>query len=194
MTRRSTRAVARYTSTERGETDWVMRDGELRGSRVAPTPHGTPRIGRMTYQRPLAPGDTVRYEFYHEPGETDNGVAVGPLAFLLQPDGVRLRWLAAPVGTKREPPERRLEGGAARLPLKAREWNEVKVTLSAEREAVLTLNGVQVGRQALGPDADTSFGVVYLSDRTAARVRNVTLTGPWPTDATPLFANLLARP
>ena len=39
-------------------------------------------------------GETLRYEFFYEPGKSHGYPSLGRLAFVLEPDGVRLRWLS----------------------------------------------------------------------------------------------------
>ena len=88
----------------------------------------------LSYQRPLLDGEAVSYEFFYKPGDFDVSPALDRVAFLLQPEGVRIRWLTegqwdwtglATDNAVTEPLNRR---GPRPLPLKANEWNRVTLT------------------------------------------------------------------
>src|SRR5262249_11021012 len=163
---------------------WHSKDGVVHGKRFdGPTPQ-EPMPSRLFYQRPLRDGETVRYEFFFDP----DGIMVHPaldrLAFLLEPDGVRLHWMTDGIdewtGLKvdnvaDEPANRR---GSARLPLKVREWNLLKLTLRG-KTAVLELNGTEIYQREMEPTNERTLGFFRYRDRTAARFRNVVLTGNW---------------
>src|SRR5262249_10167330 len=127
-----------------------------------------------------------RYEFFYEPGQTLVHPSLGRLVFLLEPDGVRLHWmLDVPqsdwTGLKAdnavdEPDCRR---GPKQLPLKAGDWNSAGVAVT-DNAMTLELNGQVVYERTLGPEAEKLFGFFHYREKTAARVRNVVLTGNWP--------------
>jgi hypothetical protein len=164
--------------------DWVARDGILDGRRLEKATAATPSV--LAYQRPLQAGETVSYDFFYQPGEVMVHPALGRLAFLLEPVGVRLHWLGnfpfdEALGIKAdnavdEPACRR---GPAELPLKANAWNQADLSVEAGRVRI-QLNGVLVYERPLEATADHAFGLFHYQDRTAARVRNVVLTGDWP--------------
>ncbi len=91
---------------------------------------------RLYYHRPLADGDVVTYEFLYEPGQVMVHPSLDRLAFLLEPEGVRLHWMTAgsndlsglPADNAIDEPASRR--GPARLPLKPGGWNTVKLGLS----------------------------------------------------------------
>ena len=66
------------------------RDPRPQARRSRPT---RPVPSKLAYFRPLRPGETLRYEFFYEPGKTHVHPSLGRLAFLLEPDGVKLHWL-----------------------------------------------------------------------------------------------------
>src|SRR5207247_2237485 len=103
----------------------------------------------LHYHRPMVEDGTVNYEFYHDPGRALVHPLLDRAAFLLEPGGVRLHWLtdgnSDPSGLKHdnvfdEPANRR---GPAHLPLKAKAWNQAKLTIQGDTLS-LTLNGVEV--------------------------------------------------
>jgi hypothetical protein len=165
-------------------SDWAARDGILDGRRREKAEELTPSV--LAYQRPLQAGETVSYEFFYQPGEVMVHPALGQLGFLLEPGGVRLHWLGnfpfdEALGIKKdntvdEPSCRR---GPAELPLKANAWNQAELSLQANR-ALVKLNGVLIYERPLEATAGHAFGLFHYQDRTAARVRNVVLTGDWP--------------
>jgi hypothetical protein len=179
------------------EYDWKAKDGEITGRRLddAGTKRVTPSL--LSYFRPLRPGEVLRYEFFHKAGETEAHPCLGRVAFLLEPDGVRLRWLTEggeddwtglPPDNARDVPEHRR--GPKPLPLKAGDWNTLAVKLG-DAAATLELNGVAVYEYPLSPTDGRAFGLYHDKARTATRVRNVVLTGNWP-EKLPA-ADLLAR-
>src|SRR5262249_55670080 len=81
--------------------------------------------------------ESLRYEFFYEAGRVEVHPALGRLAFVLEPNGVRLHWMTpnnfdqdwsgAAVENLTEDPEHRR--GPARLPFKAKDWNTVQLTI-----------------------------------------------------------------
>ncbi len=69
---------------------WEAKDGEILGRKLD-TPPVDPAPSLLSYFRPLKPGEKIHYEFFHQPGEFDVHPCLGRLAFLLAPDGVKLR-------------------------------------------------------------------------------------------------------
>src|SRR5262249_52872006 len=72
--------------------DWQARGGEILGRKLD-RPGERPVPSKLAYFRPLHPGETVRYEFFYQPGKVQVHPSLGRLAFLLEPEGVRLHWL-----------------------------------------------------------------------------------------------------
>ena len=75
-----------------------------------------------------------------------------------------------------EPANRR---GPKPLPLKAGEWNAVKLSLKANT-VTLELNGQTVYERPLESTLGRQFGLFHYKDQTAAQVRNIVLRGQWP--------------
>lgn len=169
---------------------WTSREGVISG-RQLPAPEGAIRQSRMIYHRPLRVGETVRYEFLYEPGQTEVHPALDRLAFLLTPDGVHVHWMTdnneidpwngLPADNVVTEPEFRR--GPRQIPLRAGQWNQVRLSLHDDR-AVLELNDVEIYSRPLEPDNDRLFGLYHNSAGTSAQVRGVVLSGNWPGELT----------
>ncbi|HTU90940.1 MAG TPA: DUF1583 domain-containing protein [Gemmataceae bacterium] len=158
--------------------DWHARDGEIHGRR---DPSASARQGAgslLSYFRPLRPGETLRYEFFYRPGEVMVHPCLGRLAFLLGPQGVRLHWLTENDGNDWTglDADNAVEAPGS-VSLKANEWNQLQLSLTADG-AKIEVNGVAVCQRKL-ETSDSAFGLFHYKNRTAARVRNVVLTGDW---------------
>lgn len=160
--------------------DWHARDSEIHGRcDPAPTaPHGTGSL--LSYFRPLRRGETLRYEFFYRPGEVMVHPCLGRLAFLLEPQGVRLHWLTENDGSDWTGIDSDnavpMQGSVA---LKANEWNRLQLSLTADGVRI-ELNGAAICQRKLDANESRTFGLFHYKNRTAVRVRNVVLTGAWP--------------
>ena len=84
--------------------------------------------------RPLRDGDVLTYEFLYEPGQVMVHPALDRLAFLLEPEGVKVHWMTAggsdlsglPADNAADEPANRRGPDAA--PLEARQWNAVEAS------------------------------------------------------------------
>ena len=139
----------------------------------------------ISYFRPLQNGDVLTYEFLYEPGQIVVHPAVGRIAFLLEPDGIRLHWMTAggsdlsglPAdNTVVEPANRR---GPAVPPLKPGQWNAVRLSMDGDK-VTIELNGQPVYERTLEPAVGREFGLFHFKDQTSAQVRNLVLRGRWP--------------
>lgn len=163
---------------------WARQGEEIVGARVPDVrDRSLPRL--LRYHRPLLEDGEISYEFYHDPAETLVHPALDRLVFLLEPEGVALRWLTdSPHDRGRLPVENRtveasIRRGPKELPLKPREWNEL--TLSLEGDLLsLRLNGQLVAERALEPTNQRTFGLYHDAASSAARVRAVRYRGSWP--------------
>ncbi len=128
--------------------DWAAREGVIYGRRVFAnvTPTRQNVIDSATagteadqsvisYFRPLQNGDVLTYDFLYEPGQIVVHPAVGRIAFLLEPDGIKIHWMTeggrdlsglAADNAVVEPANRR---GPAALPLKSGQWNSVRLVI-----------------------------------------------------------------
>ncbi len=127
----------------------------------------------------------IDYEFYYDPGKALVHPALDRLAFLLEPDGVRVHRLTdgayersglSPDNVRDEPENRR---GPASLPLKSKSWNQMAVAIKGDK-VTLELNGQAIFERTLEPANRRAFGLFHDADATQARVRNVIYQGDWP--------------
>lgn len=138
----------------------------------------------LRYQRPLLDGESISYEFRYEAGETEVHPALGRIAFLIEPGGVRLHWLTdgqlewtglSGDNAIVEPLNRR---GPSPLPLKAGEWNRLTISLKNGR-AMLALNNELIYQRRMESQGDCRFGL-FRHRGSAVQVRDVVMTGDWP--------------
>jgi tetratricopeptide (TPR) repeat protein len=164
--------------------DWEKQGEEVVG-RLREDFAGSKQESVLFYHRPMLEDGEIAYEFYHEPGKTMVHPTLDRLAFLLDPDGVKVHRLTdaqhertglAPDNAAVEPDDRR---GPSSLPLKAREWNRLVLTLSGDRVA-LRLNGQLIYERTLEATNQRLFGLFHYADETEARVRKVHYRGDWP--------------
>ena len=187
--RRLTAGRPRNSSTAMADTTkptWTARDGEIQGDMI-PNAAGPLRQSRLFYHRPLRNGESIRYEFLYEPNGTEVHPALDRLTFLLDTQGVRLRWMTdtegvdpwsgLPADNVIDEPERRR--GPRPLPLKAGQWNSVRLSLG-NSEIALELNDVEIYRRPIEPDNDRLFGFYHNAAATTARVRAIVVSGDWP--------------
>ncbi len=196
--------------------DWVAQDGVIHGRRLLsgePKPASRRGIVQfnsggessseasqsvLMYFRPLRGGDTLSYEFLYEPDQVAVHPALGRLAFLLEPDGVKVHYLTlgpndfsgiAADNAADEPANRR---GPKPLPLKTGAWNTVKLALEGDK-LTIELNGQAIYERPLERELGRQFSLFHFKDRTAAQARNVVLKGRWPESfTTEQLANLMA--
>ncbi len=194
--------------------DWAAEDGVIHGRRVFAAENNPNVIrsvdslesateaaqSRLYYHRPLRNGDILTYEFFYQPGQVMVHPAIDRLAFLLEPEGVRLHWMTAGSSdlsglaadnVADEPENRR---GPKSLPLKPGQWNAVKITLD-QSKLTIALEGQPIYERNLEPHLGRQFGLFHYKDQSKAQVRNVVLRGRWPASLPPdMFAGLVAEP
>ena len=54
---------------------------------------GTNPQSLLRYQRPLLEGESISYDFFYDPGEAEVHPSLGRVAFLIEPNGVRVHWI-----------------------------------------------------------------------------------------------------
>jgi tetratricopeptide (TPR) repeat protein len=160
--------------------DWVAKDGEIRGRKLD-WPGEKPSPSSLAYYRPLRSGESLRYEFYHEPGKTHVHPSLGRVAFLLETDGVKLHWMTEGQGEDWAglQPDNAVAVKAGPLTLKAGDWNKIALSVNDDRVR-LDLNGTTVYDGKLDAMVERVFGLFHYRDRTTVRVRDVVLSGNWP--------------
>ncbi len=172
-------------STDADNADWQKRGDEIVGRLADENDPGSKRESLLKYHRPLLEDGRIEYEFYYEPGKVMVQPALDRLAFLLEPDGVKVHRLTdgayersglTPENTRDEPDNRR---GPSSLPFKPNAWNRLVVGLTGDK-VTLELNGQAIFERTIEPTNQRFFGLFHYADETEARVRNVIHQGNWP--------------
>jgi tetratricopeptide (TPR) repeat protein len=187
-------------NADEAEYDWWAKDGVIHARPPDLASTGSAAQSLLVYERPFDSGDSLRYEFYYEPEKLEVHPALGRLAFLLDPAGVRLHWMVDPTNQSDwnvlpvdnavdEPSCRR---GPQPLPLKPGDWNQMRLSVVGN-VCVIELNGVEIYRHPLEITNDSRFGLFRDPSRHGVQVRSVVLSGDWPKQISPdQLGNLLA--
>ena len=174
-----------YAETTTGENpDWDKRGDEIVG-RSIDNIAGSKQESLLRYHRPMVEDGRISYDFYYEPGKVMVHPTLDRLAFLLEPDGVKIHGLTngafernglAGGNTRDEPENRR---GPASVPLKPDAWNSLALSLAGDK-VTLELNGQAIYERSLEPTNQRTFGLFHFADETQVRVRSVSYHGHWP--------------
>jgi hypothetical protein len=175
--------------------DWRFSGGVLESvKRDEPEPGASANVRKyerarresvIQYMRPLASGEEISLEFFHEPGKVSVAPALGRIAILLDRDKVDLHWITAdPAGvTTGVDNANRAHDPEAQQPesvvLSPGGWNNLSLKLEGA-EVVLSVNNVVVYRREWELEAGRLFGLFRDPSQFEVRVRNVRLSGPWP--------------
>jgi hypothetical protein len=163
---------------------WFQDNAEIR-SRSRPDKIVDRQESLLQYMRPLVEDGELRYEFYYQPGKLMAHPALDRLTFLVDPKGIKIHWLTdaqydrtglGPGNVHEEPENRR---GPDEIPLKANDWNEMKLVLAGNTVS-LQVNGEQVYSRELAATNRRIFGLFHYADEGDVRVRNVVYRGDWP--------------
>ena len=166
------------------QVNWSLADGVITAPKVAPG-NGVNSQSLLRYQRPLLDGESVSYEFEYKPDEVHVHPTLGQMAFLIESGGTQVHWMTSggfewtglPADNKLlEPLSRR---GPRPLPLKDGDWNTVTLA-RADGKVTITLNDEVIYQRAVDFGGDHSFGFYRDRTQTAAKIRNVVMTGDWP--------------
>ena len=118
------------------------------------------------------------YEFLYEPGQVMVHPALGRLAFLLEPAGVKVHWMTtggsdlSGLPADNSARSRATAAGPTRFPLKPGQWNAVKLAMQGDK-VTLELNGQTIYERPLEPSLGRQFGLFHLQgpDRRAGQQR-----------------------
>lgn len=181
---------------------WIKESGEILGRKFDPI-SGRKHQSLLRYHRPLVEDSVMTYDFFYVPRQTMVHPALGRMAFLLDPAGVKLHWLTdslwessnlTPGNESVFQDQRR---GPATLPLKDSDWNRLQLTLKGDT-VTLRLNDVDVYETTLPLTNQRQFGLFHYADETDVRVKNVIYQGEWPRTLPPLkeqeFSDLGPKP
>ncbi len=173
-------------------SDWIVAaDGALESRKLETLSNAESAQRMLTWMRPLLEGETLRYQFFYEENIALVHPALGRLAFLLEPGGVRIRWITSGSDwTGLEPDHGVIEPlhrkGPRELPLKPTDWNAVSLQV-LEGKLQITLNETVVYLRPVADLPSHQPGFYHERHQTSARIRNVTLVGgtAWPEKLTP---------
>ncbi len=164
--------------------DWSVKDSLLT---AVPVPEAAADLqSRLIYSRPLLAEETFRYEFFYEPGRIVAQPAIGRLAFLLADDGVKTHWMSAVnwddvyhgISLDNAVTESEFQKGEGKLDLKASDWNTVVMHRSGHVLEILVNDKIAL-TYPISDDLDLRPGFFRYKQQ-ECRIRNVTLSGPWP--------------
>lgn len=182
---------------------WRAVDGIIQAETVSDA-DDSPVQSRLYYGRPLARGESLQYEFLYEPGKTHVHPAIDRLAFILDPNALKLHWMTTGsdewTGLAVDNAVSILKSASetAGIPLKENQWNRVRLLIVRGKDGGdvlrLSLNQQQIYEQRLQPDVSRTFGFFRYRNRTAARIRNVVMrSNRWPEKLTDdILADLTA--
>ena len=158
-----------YLESSNGDNaDWDKLGEEIT-CRLRQDAPGSKQESLLVYHRPILEDGRIEYEFYSDPGKMMVHPALGRMAFLLEPDGVKIHLLTdgvyertglSPDNTADEPESRR---GPASIPLKPKAWNRLAISLEGDRVA-LALNDQPIYDRAIDPVNQRTFGLFHFAD------------------------------
>lgn len=164
---------------------WLVDQSQIRGKPIPKTDQRT-KESWLTYQRPLAQGETFRYEFFANGNKMVAHPTLGDTALILNPEGLQLHYVPVNEAVRTlydldtetmidvEPSQLKV----ARLPIKDQDWNQVSLT-HHEKQIDLSVNGTLIYSLPLESNATTQFGI-FRYQHQESLIRNAILSGPWP--------------
>ena len=162
-------------------TDWTFADGELRSTRRSDF-FGGESPSWLTYQRPLRDGETVRFEFWYQPGVTTAQPTFGETVFELGSHASPERGQATKSdGRTINAPTlwRGVATTAVANSTLTTGWNSVAMSL-IDGLFAMELNGKEVVSENIELTNSRRIGFFHDAATTDLRVRNVVLSGGWP--------------
>lgn len=181
--------------------DWTHVDDAESGGWIVGHPQpavaGMAVEGLLRYQRPLVEDGSIEYEFFYDSEAFETHPALDRLAFILHPSGVREHWIGDGRYDRTDlEPHNQIEVPACRrgpteLPLQARAWNRVRLSLQGST-VTIALNGQVVYERELELTNQRTFGLFHFLGNSAVRVRNAVMRGDWPKGVPPVAAQELA--
>ena len=183
------------------ENDWEVKDGVIHGRKMSATSSlATTAQSWLCYGHPLMDGERLEYEFWYQTGADAVHVhpALDRLAFLLEPDGVKLHWMtdgSSELNRYGLSSNNALVDPSIRkgpVSLNDNAWNKVALRLK-DRVVSIAVNGKPVAEVPLEHENGLQFGLYHDKNATSVQVRNVTLFGNWPeTLPSQVVTNLMA--
>ncbi len=167
---------------------WDCEEGIIRGKKTEKNSHYHSLQSWLYYNRPLIVKDKVRYEFFYDPGKIQTHPTIGRYALILAEDGVKLHWVTdkqdydwSGLFSDNAVSVKEFQKGKEKLPLKSGEWNQVELEV-LENHVQLKLNNTLIYELPIQFLNQNIFGLFHYKDLTESKVRNVVLTGDWPTN------------
>ncbi len=166
--------AAEYGDSVIGDNpDWDKRGEEITGRVIEDDITGSKQESVLRYHRTLVEDGRIAYEFYYDPGKVMVHPALDRLAFLLEPDGVKVHRLTdgayersgLTADNARDEPECRR--GPASIPLKPAAWNQLILSVTGDKVA-LELNGQTSFRPADRAGKSAHIRLVSLRRRDAS--------------------------
>lgn len=187
-------AVTYYQNEEPTEFDWQAKNDVLVGT-AKPASSDSTAAAWIYYQRALRDGESIRYQYFYRAFGTVAHPALGRLAFLLAPEGVKTRFIfdgeaaAKRFGLELEnlKLESQYQKNSGSLPLKSNEWNDVELKLVGSNVQIM-LNGSLVFERPVDESMSTLFGF-YRQKHQDSMIRNIRLSGNWPEKFDPAMIN-----
>ena len=164
---------------------WLVDQSQIRGKPIPKTDQRT-KESWLTYQRPLAQGETFRYEFFANGNQMVAHPTLGDTALILNPEGLQLHYVPVNEAVRTlydldtetmidvEPSQLKVD----RLPIKDQDWNQVSLT-HKEKQIDLSINGTLIYSLPLESNATTQFGI-FRYQHQESLIRTAILSGPWP--------------
>jgi hypothetical protein len=139
----------------------------------------------LVYQRPMAPGESLRYEYFADAGRSVAHPTFGNTAMMLTPQGLKLHCITAKLPVRLyglqtdnmiDVPQGQQK--VKQLPIKEGQWNQVALDHRGNH-IDLSINGYAVYSLPIEPGTEHRFGLFRFRNQ-GCLVRNAVLTGPWP--------------
>lgn len=152
----------------------------------------------LRYHRPMVEDGVISYEFYYEPDKKMVHPALDRMAFLLEPDGVKLHWITDGRHEKNglDPFNKKFEDassrGPQRLPFKVGDWNQCELSVEGDRLSI-QLNGELIYERVIEANNQRTFGLFHYADLTEALVRDVRWRGDWSKEFPSIHDQILAN-
>lgn len=180
---------------------WIAADEDrepvLNGRRVKDFPPRCQIESLLIYQRPVLEDGEIEYEFKFVAGQTHAHPALDRIAFLLEPEGVRLH---AITDGKHEYDEtvdaseaNPIERFSAPLTLKENDWNQVRLSFRGS-ELGISLNGDEITQFQIPSTNQRTLGLFHFSNQSNLLVRKLEWTGQWPKQLPSVDTQELAMP
>ncbi len=171
-------------------TNWKFANGELRSIRTETTSTDIQSKIRyahnlLLYARPLLDGERFEYEAWQDSTTPIPSVFIGKTVLLIEAGQVRLHWLPTysdiqfggiDLNNRADDPDGRQ---LSEPKLNSDQWNKLSLRIEAGH-MILNINGIDVYRRPVPADTTTEFGWRTHPAAPSVRIRQATLTGPWP--------------